>query len=352
MKAAVLSALEAPLEIVSGLEWDPLERGQVLVRLAFSGVCHSQVMEARGKRGPDPYLPHLLGHEGTGEVVEVGEGVSKVHVGQRVVLGWIRGRGLDAGAAGYRAGGRRINAGGVTTFNELAVVSENRVVALPEGVPMDVGVLLGCALPTGSGIITNEIDPEPGSSLAIFGLGGIGMSALMTTRLFDCAKVVAVDVSREKLAVAQEFGATHVVDASTEDPLARIGEITDGSGVDYSVEASGRVRVIEQAFEAVRAGGGLCVFASHPQNGQRISIDPHHLIRGRQLRGSWGGRSDPDEAVPRFAALYRDGRLPLETLLTRRYDLEHINEALDDLEAGRVARPLVAIDPSLQGRTS
>ncbi len=351
MKAAVLTALDAPLEILSGLRWPPLARGQVLVRLAYSGVCHSQLMEARGLRGPDPYLPHLLGHEGTGEVVELGPGVTKLSLGDRVVLGWIEGQGLDGGPASYFLGDRVINAGRVTTFNEMAVVSENRLVRLPEGVPLDVGVLLGCAVPTGSGILMNEIDPEPGSSLAIFGLGGIGMSALMAAALFECREVIAVDVAREKLDLAASFGATRRVDATKVDPVEAILEATEGRGVDYAVEASGNARVIEQAFRAVRTGGGLCVFASHPASGDRISLDPHDLIKGRQIRGSWGGGSLPDDALPRFAELYRQGRLPLEKLITHRYPLEGINEALEALDGGHVGRPLIEIDPELAAAT-
>lgn len=351
MRAAVLTKLGAPLEVVSGLSCGALGRGQVLVRLAFSGVCHSQVMEARGKRGPDAHLPHLLGHEGTGEVVEVGGGVTKVTVGQRVVLGWIKGRGLEGGPTRYRDGTREFNAGSVTTFNEMAVVSENRLVPLPDGVPLDVGVMLGCAVPTGAGILMNEIVPVPGSSLVVFGLGGIGMSALMAAQLFECQAVIAVDVSRDKLQLAADFGATHVVDASEMDPVARVREITGGAGADYAVEASGSARVIEQAVDTIRTNGGLCVFASHPPSGERISIDPHDLISGKQIRGSWGGRSMPDEALPKFAVLYGDGRLPLEKLISQRYALHDINDALDDLEAGRVGRPLIEIDPDLGGRS-
>jgi len=347
VKAAVLTALGEPLEILSGLRWPPLARGQVLVRLAFSGVCHSQLMEARGRRGADPYLPHLLGHEGTGVVVELGPGVTKLAVDDRVVLGWIEGEGLDGGPAHYSLGDRAINAGRVTTFNEMAVVSENRLVRLPEGVPLDVGVLLGCAVPTGSGILLNELDPEPDSTLAIFGLGGIGMSALMAAALFECREVIAVDVAQGKLDLATSFGATRCVDASKVDPVEAILDATDGRGVDHAVEASGNARVIEQAFRSVRTGGGLCVFASHPASGDRISLDPHDLIKGRQIRGSWGGSSRPDEALPRFAALYREGRLPLEKLITHRYPLEDINEALDALDGGHVGRPLIEIDPAV-----
>lgn len=349
MKAAVLSRLGEPLGVMPGIECAAPGRGQVLVKLAYSGVCHSQLMEARGRRGPDAYLPHLLGHEGTGKVVEVGEGVSKVKPDDLVVLGWIKGSGLDGGGVRYRCAcmPQGVNAGGVTTFNEYALVSENRIVPLPAGVPLDIGVLFGCAVPTGAGIITNDLRPTPGSSIAVFGLGGIGMSALMATMLFECAKVIAVDVSADKLSLATSFGATHAIDATQADPISAIRAMTGGLGVDYAVEASGQVSVIEQAFASVRREGGVCVFASHPEHGKRISIDPFELICGKQIRGSWGGSSDPDRDIPMFARLYLEGRLPLEKLITKRYPLEDINEALDDLEHHRVGRPVIEIDTTL-----
>jgi S-(hydroxymethyl)glutathione dehydrogenase/alcohol dehydrogenase len=349
MRAAVLTHLNKPLDIISGINCSAPQRGQVLVKLAYSGVCQSQLMEVRGRRGEDPYLPHLLGHEGSGQVISVGEGVHKVSPGDLVVLGWIKGSGLDSGGAQYHCDGlaQTINAGGVTTFNEYALVSENRVVALPPGVPLDIAVLFGCAVPTGAGIITNDLRPVAGSSIAVFGLGGIGMSALMATMLFQCTKVIAIDVSADKLALARSFGATHTIDASTSDPVSEIRALTDGLGVDYAVEASGQVKVIEQAFTSIRRGGGVCVFATHPEQGNTISIDPYELICGKQIRGSWGGSSNPDRDIPMFAELYLEGKLPLEKLITKRYSLEAINEALDDLENHRVGRPLIEIDSTI-----
>lgn len=343
MRAAVLHVLNEPLRIVSGIEVPSLNPGQVLVRVAFSGVCHSQLMEARGKRGPDRYLPHLLGHEATGTVEAVGAGVTKVRAGDRVVLGWIKGSGIEAGGAVFMHGAERLNAGAVTTFSDLTVVSENRCVPLPEGVPMDVGVLFGCAVPTGAGIVTNTLRPHDGGTVAVFGLGGIGMSALMATQLFRCSRVIAVDVEQQKLDLAREFGATDTVHSARTNPLSAIREMTGGQGVDYSIEAAGHVRTIEQAFAAVRKNGGRCVFASHPETGARISLDPHDLISGKRIEGSWGGACDPDRDIPRFAELYRGGRLPLEKLISRRYKLENINEALDDLENRRVGRPLIEL---------
>lgn len=346
MKAAVLVALNKPLKIAIDVELPALRRGQVLVKLAYSGVCHSQIMEARGRRGDDQWLPHLLGHEGSGRVIQTGEGVTKVAAGDMVILGWIKGDGVEAGGAQYQYAGQAVNAGGVTTFNEYAVVSENRVVILPEGVPLDVAVLFGCAIPTGAGIVFNELQPRENSNFAVFGLGGIGLSALMATQLFTPKIVIAIDVSEEKLALARDFGASHTINSRDEDALAEIQHIVPG-GVDYSVDASGHANVIETAFKAVRRNGGLCVFASHPEQGAKIKLDPYDLICGRQIRGSWGGAVRPDRDIPRFAKLYTDGKLPLERLISKRYSLDQINEALDDLEAGSNGRPLIEIDPSL-----
>lgn len=347
MKAAVLTELGQPLEIIDGIDVPRLKPGQVLVDIAFSGVCHSQVMEARGARGADPWLPHMLGHEASGRVSAVGEAVTKVKPGDLVILGWIRGTGQDPGGCQYLHGQGVINAGGVTTFSERTVVSENRVTLLPDGVPLDVAVLFGCALPTGAGLVLHEISPEPGTSIAFFGLGGIGIAALMASALHDFKTVFAVDISDEKLALAAELGADFTVNAGSCDPVVFIREHTGGLGVDYAVEASGAVAVIEQAFESTRPDRGLTVFASHPAKGQKISLDPHALISGRQIRGSWGGASDPDVDTPKFAALYRAGKLPLERLLSQHYPLSEINQALSDLEAGRATRPLIEIKPDV-----
>lgn len=352
MKAAVLRRPGEPLEVISGLRWGELQNGQALVKLAYSGVCHSQLMEARGKRGEDRYLPHLLGHEGSGRVIEIGPGVTKVKVGDFVVLGWIKGKGLDGGGTKYTVGGEVINAGSVTTFNEYSVVSENRLVPIPPGIPLDVAVLFGCAVPTGAGIVLNELHATPGSTVAVFGLGGIGLSALMATQLLEFSAVFAIDVSESKLEMARDFGATVVINPMREDPLRVIAEHTNAKGVDFAIEASGSTRTIEIAFKSVRRQGGLCVFASHPPAGETIQLDPYELISGKQIRGTWGGASDPDRDIPRMMTLYLNRKLPLERLITNRYPLDQINEALGDLEKGGIGRPLIEIDRSLMAEHS
>ncbi len=343
MRAAVLYEAGSPLRI-EDLDIPDLVPAQVLVEIAFSGVCRSQLMEVRGARGVDRWLPHLLGHEGSGRVLEVGESVTKVAPGDSVILTWIHSTGLDAGGSRFLKGNRTINAGPVNTFSTHAIVAENRVVRVPEGLPLDVAVLFGCALPTGAGMVLNELSPDPGSSVAVFGLGAIGLSALMACRLFDCRQIIAVDVAEDKLETARAFGATHTINAMSCDPLQAVRDLTADRGVDYSVEAGGSTDTIEQAFAAVRQHGGRCLFASHPEAGRKVCLDPHDLISGKRIAGTWGGDSKPDRDIPRLAELYRRGQLPLERLLTDRYDLAHVNEALEDLEARRVFRPLLVME--------
>ena len=186
VRAAVLERPGERLAIHS-LDVGPPLAGQVLVKVLFSGVCRSQLMEVQGKRGTDPWLPHLLGHEGSGIVEAIGAGVSKVRPGDAVILTWIKGEGLDAPGGFFQRNGERINAGPVTTFSDYTVVSENRLVHKPPGLDFDLAVLFGCALPTGGGMVMNELDVGPGSTAIVLGLGGVGLSALMTLRAVQVA---------------------------------------------------------------------------------------------------------------------------------------------------------------------
>ncbi|KZN70561.1 zinc-binding dehydrogenase [Pseudoalteromonas luteoviolacea] len=344
MKAAVLFKTGEPLQIIDGIEMPALTKGQVQVSILYSGLCHSQLMEVQGGRGEDKYLPHLLGHEGVGIVEQIGEGVTKVTPGDKVVIGWIQGEGLNAPGGKYPHQDYVINSGSATTLCEKTIVAENRLVTLPEGFPDKLAVLLGCALPTGLGLVFNELQPENEKTIAIFGLGGIGMSALLAAKLSSPTQLIAVDVSDEKLALAQELGATHTINANNTDPVAAIYEITQGTGVDYSLEAGGTVQTIEQAFESVRDGGGQCVFASHPRDELKISLEPHAFHRGKSIRGSWGGGSKPDIDIPKFVDLYNSGKLKLEPLITKSYALSDVNQALDDLHNKKILRALIEVN--------
>ncbi|HEV3021384.1 MAG TPA: zinc-binding dehydrogenase [Pirellulales bacterium] len=341
-EAAVLFELNEPLRHVT-LEVPELRPGQVLVEVAYSGVCHSQLHEIRGRRGPDRFLPHTLGHEGSGVVRAIGRGVEKVRPGDHVVLTWIKGRGRDVPSTTYRARATTINSGALCTFMRHTVTCENRLVPIARDMPLREAALLGCALPTGAGVVLNTAAVSRGASLAVFGVGGIGLCALLAAKLLESHPLVAVDVVEQKLVEAKRLGATHVVNARQRDPVAAIRELTQGRGVDYAIEAAGRRETMEAAFRSVRDQGGLCVLAGNLPQGETIAIDPFDLIRGKRIVGTWGGETRPDDDIPRYVRWFHEGRLPLAELITREYRLDQINEALDDMEQGRVLRALVTM---------
>ena len=339
-EAAVLVELNQPLRLMK-LTLPELKAGQVLVDVAYSGVCRTQLLEARGQRGPDRFLPHALGHEGAGTVVETGLGVTKVKRGDRVVLSWIKGSGAEVPATLYQSAHGKVNSGSIATFMRRTVTCENRLTMIPKAVPLRDGTLLGCAVPTGIGMVLNTASVRPGSSVAIFGAGGIGLSAVLAAALSNATKIIVVDQFDHKLARARELGATHGINASVDDPVSKIFEITAGEGVDYAIEAVGRPETMESAFRAVRYNGGLCILAGNLPHGGRITIDPYDLIKGKRLVGTWGGESQPDRDIPRYVDLIVSGKLNLGSLITHEYALDGVNRALDDLEAGRVGRALI-----------
>lgn len=342
IRAAVLETLGKFL-VIKDVELPELLPGHVLVKILFSGMCRSQLMEVRGGRGADSWLPHLLGHEGSGIVVAAGDGVTKVTPGDEVILGWIKGEGLDAPGAKYKCGDQIINSGRVTTFSNYSIVSESRVVKKPVGLSFDIAILLGCALPTGAGMVLNELKPSSDSSVVVLGLGGIGLSALLALKALGVKLIIAVDVSAGKLEMAKQLGATHMLNSASQGFRQAVLDLT-GGGADMCVESGGQGSTIELGFSLIRKGGGRLLFASHPPEGEMIRLAPHELISGKQIAGSWGGATSPDRDIPKMCKMFNDANIPLRLLLTKRYSLEQINEALDDLEAGRVFRPLIVMD--------
>ena len=206
---------------------------------------------------------------------------------------------------------------------------------------MELAPLLGCAVPTGAGIILNTIKPKPNDTLAVFGLGGIGLSAIMAAKALECSTIIAVDIEDHKLKTAKELGATHLINNRDGGALDEILKFSKNEGVDFSIEATGLVKVAETAFQAVKDNGGLSIIAGHPTHGETVSIDPFDLIKGKRIQGSWGGDCKPDRDIPLLGKLFLEGKLPLEKLISHRFSLENINKALDGLERGNLKRALI-----------
>jgi S-(hydroxymethyl)glutathione dehydrogenase / alcohol dehydrogenase len=338
--AAVLEQQNMPLKIME-LTIPALKAGQVLVQIAYSGVCQTQLNEIRGHKGPDPYLPHTMGHEASGTVLEIGENVKKVKPGDRVVLSWLKGSGADVPNTLYQCDGRNVQSGAISTFMEKAVVSENRVIPISSKMPLREAALLGCAIPTGAGVVFNEMNLQAGQSFAVFGVGGVGLSAILAARYLKAAPLIAVDISDEKLQKAQQMGATHLINAAKVDAVQAIREITSKQGVDFALESAGVKKAMEQAFQALKAPKGLCIIAGNAPKGDWIQLDPYDLIKGKRIIGTWGGDSQIDRDIPRYVDLFVNRSMPLGDLVSHEVSLSEINTLMDMLLQGKVSRGMI-----------
>jgi len=335
MKAAVLVRQDATLEIYE-LEMPKLDVGQVLVKVEHSGICGKQIDEITGRQGEDRYLPHLLGHEGGGQVVEIGPGVTKVKPGDRVVMHWVKGSGIDSPPPRFNYKGQVLSAGWVTTFSDYTIASENRLTPVPQGAPGDVLALLGCAVTTGLGIVFHNARLLPGESIAVFGVGGVGLNVVQGADLVNAYPIVALDRSDAKLEFARRFGATHTVNVDEVDPAAALEALSRGLGFDAVVDTTGINTVRETAYNATRQKAGTTILCGVPFAADRLSIDSFPLHMGRRIIGSHGGDTVPDLDIPRFFELYRLGKLRLDELITNRFKLAEINQAVEAMRAGQV----------------
>ena len=341
MKAAILVEQNAPL-VVADVEIPALDVGQVLVKVEYSGVCGKQLEEISGKRGADPYLPHLLGHEGAGVVVETGPGVSKVKAGDHGVLHWIKGSGIDSSPPRFQWDGTVVSSGWVTTFSEYAVVSENRITPIPPHIKFDVACLLGCAVTTGLGIAFNDAELSPGQSIAVFGVGGVGVNVIQGAALVNAYPIVAIDLHNHKLEHALTMGATHTVNSSNTDPKEFLMELSQGRGFDVAVDVTGNTEVRQTAYDST-SNTGRTIYAGVPSLDDKITIDSFPLHFGRRVFGSHGGATQPDRDIPRYLGLYEQGKLKLDELITHRFGLDEINEAVQRVRRGDAGRCAVAM---------
>lgn len=328
-KAAVLRNIGGPL-IIEELEIPKLEAGQVLVKVLYSGLCRSNINEINGRKGSE-FIPHLTGHEASAMVIEVGDGVTKVGEDDFVVCSWIKGSGLEAQAVRYKSGKGLVNAGTCSTFSEYAVISENKIVRICKEVKPDAAALLGCAVPTGAGIIDNEI-LKLKQKIAVFGIGGIGASALMrATVLNRDLNCVAFDVVPWKLIWANVRLGVRAVNANH----------FNHSGIfDLAIECSGNKSAMEMAFNCLK-NDGTAIIAGNLEPGEHISIDPFDLVKGKKLRGTWGGECFLDKDIPFYAKEYLKGKLPIGKLITKIYSFDKINDGIKDLEEGNLIRGVV-----------
>jgi S-(hydroxymethyl)glutathione dehydrogenase/alcohol dehydrogenase len=361
MKAAVLYEYGKPLSLEE-VELDPPKAHEVRVRIAAAGVCRSDLHIMKGEAHIK--LPAVLGHEGSGVVVETGEGVASLKPGDHVILSFVpncgrcyfcttgrtnlcdahaaTGPNLFDGTTRLHTGAQRIShMGKVACFAQEAVVPESGCIPISKDLPLPQAALIGCCVTTGVGAVIFNARVEPGSTVAVVGCGGVGLNVIQGARLVNASKIIAVDINEGALEFAMRFGATHTVNPTRQDALKRIREITGGLGADYAFEVFGSSETVRLAFEAARKGGTAVVVGLAPV-GDLASIDPVALVRQEKtLKGCYYGSSRPTMDMHRMVELYQQGKLDLDGLITRSYRLDEINRAYQELDRGQVGRGVI-----------
>lgn len=370
IKAAVLEEMGLPAPyaasrplVVQTVDLEGPGLGEVLIRIAAAGLCHSDLSVINGDR-PRP-LPMVLGHEASGVVEEVGAGVDDLVKGDHVVCVFVpscghcdpcaRGRpalcepgAAHNGAGDLLTGARRLSRDGaplnhhlgVSCFAEYATVSRRSLVRIGPETPLDVAALIGCAVLTGAGAVFNGGDVEPGGSVAVVGLGGVGLAAVMGAAAIGAETIIAVDRLDAKLDAARQMGATHAFNAADPDVVAKVRDATRG-GVATALEFAGSVKALEASYAMTRRGG-TTVTAGLPNPSAMLSLPAVSLVaEERTLKGSYLGSGVPSRDIPRFLGLYRRGKLPIDRLLTHRLKLDDINEGFDRLHEGSAIRQIV-----------
>ena len=334
MKAAVLEKLNYPLAIREVFPTELLP-GQVYVKVLASGLCGAQLHEIRGHRGNEKFLPHLMGHEGCGIVKEVGPGVTTVKEGDKVVMHWRPGSGIESEFPKYHLGEKIISSGKCTTLSEFSIVSENRLTKVPHDTPTVLAAMLGCSLTSAMGIIDNECNLKFGESVAIIGCGGVGLNLIQAAKMKNAYPVYGVDINDKMFDLTHQIG----VDIFTCD-LEFIPH-----KVDVILDTTGVPEVISKAFDKLAPSGRL-IMVGQPAPGTDLNIfNPLSMFdgQGKSIRASQGGGTKPDEDIPRYIKLANREMLDFNTLHTDTFALDNINDAFDLLKTGNAGRIIIKI---------
>ncbi|MGH7955608.1 MAG: zinc-binding dehydrogenase [Opitutaceae bacterium] len=336
--AAILVEQRKPL-LIDEVELPAPGYGQVLVQVKASRICGSQLGEIEGVKGQDKYLPHLLGHEAGGIVLEIGPEVSHVQPGDRVVLHWRPGAGIQAAPSQYRLGSQTVNAGNITTFQTLTVVSENRVTRVPPDTDFEIAALLADTLTTGFGAVTREAKVMIGEVVVVIGVGGIGLGTVLGAHFAGAHPVIAVDIHDHKLAKAREFGATHTINTRREDLVEAVQRILNGPA-DVVFDVTGNSGVIEQAWKITGPQGRL-ILVGVMRHDQQLSLNTLPLHHGKMLTGSEGGSSQPQHDIPRYLRMIRAGRFDPRGMISHRCKLPGVNDAIAAMRAGESIHTMI-----------
>lgn len=340
-KAAILTELNKPLTL-SEVETTDLKIGQVLVKILVSGLCGAQLQEISGFKGNGKFLPHLMGHEGCGIVEEIGPGVTTVKVGDKVVMHWRKGEGIESDFPTYIYNEKNMSSGKVTTISEYSVVSENRLTTVPQETPEELCALLGCGLTTALGVINNEANVKFGESVMVIGSGGVGLNLIQGASLASAYPIYAVDVVKDKKELTLALGATTYINTLVED----IENVLGKNKIDVIIDTTGNPEVIKKSLNLL-SGNGRFILVGQPKPAQEIVIPTANKLFdgvGKVLQATQGGKTNPSEDIPRYVNLYKSGKLNFEKLITHYFEFDKINDAFDLLKSGKAGRIMIKIN--------
>jgi S-(hydroxymethyl)glutathione dehydrogenase/alcohol dehydrogenase len=337
MKAAILIEKNKPLYVGDVNLPKKLSFGQVKVRVLTSGLCGAQLQEIAGLKGNEKYMPHLIGHEGCGIVEDVGEDVVKVKKGDKVVMHWRKSSGIEANFAKYQWNDKEISGGKVTTLAEKVVISENRITPVSNDIDNEFCALLGCGLSTGFSVVNKDANVKFGESVLVIGCGGVGLSCIQASNLSLASKIIGIDINDEKRMMVEKLGAEFFSPTAVE----RI--IESKIKIDCIIDTTGLLSLVSR-FIPLLSNVGRCILVSQPKQGSMLSInDPIAFFsdRGQTIRTTQAGNFDPDLDIPRYISLYNKGLINAKSLVTDRYDIFNINEAIDQLKTGKSGRIII-----------
>tara|TARA_B100000989_G_scaffold299062_1_gene292743 strand:- start:3893 stop:4912 length:1020 start_codon:yes stop_codon:yes gene_type:complete len=332
-KAAVLKNFRSKLDVLNIPLKNP-EKNQILVKLKYSGICRSQLMEIDGKRENKKWLPHLLGHEGSGVVLKVGKNVKGFKLGDKVFLSWIKKNNRDCSNISYSYKKIKINAGKVTTFCSHSIVSANRVYHLPKSVNFKVGALLGCAFPTGFGMVLKSISKKKKIKLLIVGLGGIGLSSLIAAIILNYKNIDILENKKIKINFIKNIIKNKNINFYSNHILIK------ENYYDNVIETSGNEKILSKSLNFIHNRGKV-IFASHPHSKSKMKINPHDLIKGKKIIGSWGGNIKFNKDIGDIVKIINQSKSINKLFTNKIYNLNQINLAIKDFQKGKVIRPLI-----------
>ncbi len=335
-KFAILEKTNSKLKI-KNLNLPALKKNQILVKIIYTGICGSQIMEIDGKRGFDKYLPHALGHEASGIIIDKHKSIKKFKINDQIIVSWIKNNYKDSEKIFYLDGRKKINAGYANTFSNYAIISKNRCFKKPNILSMNEAALYGCAVPTGFGMVSS-LKVNKNSKVIITGFGGIGFFVYLTLKSKGIKNIIIIDKNYHKQKIAKKLGLKNILNNINSKKVEKIFQ----SKADYCFETTGSAEMIEKSFKNLKDSGTLR-FASHPKKGELIKIDPYDLIKGKKILGTWGGNINLGKQLNHMANILSKFKKEIRVITKKTYSLDKINDVIQNFKRGKILRPLIKL---------